>query len=87
VNGGGSAALAAGLGRDGMCGPRLFRRTGSDAMTIVPQARDLLYTGQRGSTTGMRVTKTGNRLRKDLIGRITVGVNLAANPALIGIHA
>jgi hypothetical protein len=58
----------------------------ADTAAIVPQARDFVYNGQHGSTAEIRVTKAGNRLTKGLVGRITVAVDPAATPALIGIH-
>jgi protocatechuate 3,4-dioxygenase beta subunit len=59
----------------------------AETAAIVPQARDFVYTGQHGSTARMQVTKVGNRLSRGLVGRITLGVNPRATPALIGIHS
>ncbi len=59
----------------------------ADHSTIVTQAHDFVYSRQHGSTARMTVTKLGNRLTAGVLGRITVGVNPDATPALIGIHS
>lgn len=59
----------------------------ADTARIVPLAQDFVYKGQHGSQARMKMRKIGASLGKGVVGRITLGVNPNATPALVGIHS
>jgi protocatechuate 3,4-dioxygenase beta subunit len=59
----------------------------ADGAQIVPRARDLVYKSQHGAQARMKMSRIGGSLGKGLVGRITLGVDPNATPALIGVHS
>ena len=59
----------------------------SDTSQILTHAQDMVYTSQHGNEAQMKIAKVGNKLTRGLIGRITLGVDPSATPALIGIRS
>lgn len=56
----------------------------TETAAIVPHDKDRVWTEQHGYTEQMKMSMIGSRLRKGVIGKVTMAVDPKATPALIG---
>jgi protocatechuate 3,4-dioxygenase beta subunit len=57
----------------------------AETTAIVPHSSDMVWTGQHGSGSRLKVSKAGHRLSKGLIASVVLGVNPSATPAAVGV--
>lgn len=59
----------------------------AETTPILTHSEDRVYATQNGNQALMKVSKAGHRFSKGLVGRITLGVDPRATPALIGVSS
>jgi len=58
-----------------------------DTAAIVTHASDMVWTGQHGSESQLKISMAGSRLKKGLIGTIVLAANPSATPVLVGANS